>query len=59
MIRTMQIVVGMATLSFALAAEAQRPIVYPAKGQSGANRVRTTPSVLRGRSKPRASIRRS
>ena len=36
MIRAMQIVVGMATLSFALAAEAQKPIVYPAKGQSAA-----------------------
>ena len=32
----MQITVGLAVLSVALSAEAQKPIVYPAKGQSSA-----------------------
>jgi len=34
--RTIQITIGLAVLSFAVAAEAQKPIVYPAKGQSAA-----------------------
>lgn len=32
----MQITIGLAVLSFAVAAEPQKPIVYPAKGQSAA-----------------------
>jgi hypothetical protein len=34
MIRAIQITIGLAALSVAFAAEAQKPIVYPAKGQS-------------------------
>ena len=34
MLRAMQLFIGMATLSWACAAEAQKPVVYPAKGQS-------------------------
>jgi Glycine zipper len=34
MLRVMQITISLAMLLFALAAEAQKPIVYPAKGQS-------------------------
>src|SRR5215475_4283301 len=34
MLRAMQLFIGMAALSWACAAEAQKPIVYPAKGQS-------------------------
>jgi len=34
MLRAMQLLIGVAALSFACAAEAQKPIVYPAKGQS-------------------------
>jgi hypothetical protein len=34
MVRAMQLFIGMAVLSFACAAAAQKPIVYPAKGQS-------------------------
>jgi hypothetical protein len=33
-LRAMQLFIGMAALAWACAAEAQRPIVYPAKGQS-------------------------
>ena len=34
MLRAMQLFIGMAALAWACAAEAQRPVVYPAKGQS-------------------------
>jgi hypothetical protein len=34
MVRAMQLFLGMAVLAFACTAEAQKPIVYPAKGQS-------------------------
>jgi hypothetical protein len=34
MLRTMQLFIGMAVLSFVCIAEAQKPVVYPAKGQS-------------------------
>ena len=34
MLRAMQLFLGMAVLLFACAAQAQKPIVYPAKGQS-------------------------
>lgn len=34
MVRAMQLFLGMAVLAFACAAEAQQPVVYPAKGQS-------------------------
>jgi hypothetical protein len=34
MLRAMQLFIGMAALSWACAAEAQKPAVYPAKGQS-------------------------
>ena len=34
MLRAVQLFIGVAALSFACAAEAQKPIVYPAKGQS-------------------------
>src|SRR5215831_6002329 len=34
MLRAMQLFIGMAALAWACAAEAQKPVIYPAKGQS-------------------------